>query len=72
METPGFLEKLYGGIFDEKLFASCHAPLVSEKAKGILESYLSVLKKYNPVELEEMGNCLRNCGTELNHPACLH
>ncbi len=55
METPGFLEKLYGGIFDEKLFASCHAPLVSEKAKGILESYLSVLKKYNPVELEKMG-----------------
>ncbi len=59
METPGFLEKLYSGTFDEKLFSSCHAPRVSDRAKGILDNYLSVLKKYNPVELEEKGELPR-------------
>ena len=55
METPGFLEKLYNGIFDEKLFSSCHGPQVSDKAKDILDNYLSVLSKYSSVELEENG-----------------
>ena len=55
MERPGFLEKLYNGIYDEKLFSSCHGPDVSDKARGILNNYLSVLKKYAPVELEESG-----------------
>lgn len=55
METPGFLEKLYNGTFDEKLFSSCHGPRVSEKAKGILDKYLSILENYPPVELEESG-----------------
>ena len=55
METPGFLEKLYSGSFDEKLFSSCHGPDISERAKGILDNYLSILKNYTPVELEEKG-----------------
>ncbi len=56
MENPGFLEKLYSGIFDEKLFSSCHGPHVSDKAKEILENYLAVIKNYSPVELEESGS----------------
>ncbi|MGD9161502.1 MAG: acyl-CoA dehydrogenase family protein [Desulfobacteraceae bacterium] len=69
MDAPGFLEKLYNGIFDEKLFSSCHGPQVSDRAKGILNDYLSVLKNYNPVELEESGrlpqelwDCLKSSG----------
>ena len=55
METPGFLEKLYSGIYDEKLFHSCHMPQVSDRARGILDNYLSVLKNYSSVDLEESG-----------------
>jgi alkylation response protein AidB-like acyl-CoA dehydrogenase len=55
MDAPGFLEKLYNGNFDENLFSSCHGPEVTDRAKGILESYLSVLNNYSPVELEESG-----------------
>ncbi|MFC1839105.1 acyl-CoA dehydrogenase family protein [Thermodesulfobacteriota bacterium] len=55
MEKPGFLEKLYNGVFDEKLFFSCHGPGISGRAKGILDEYLALFDKYSPVELEEQG-----------------
>ena len=55
MEKPGFLEKLYNGIFDEELFFSCNGPGISDRAKRTLDEYLALFDKYSPVELEEQG-----------------
>lgn len=59
MEKQGFLEKLYNGVFDEKLFFSCHGPGISDRAKKILDEYLALFDKYSPVELEEQGEIPR-------------
>lgn len=55
METKGFLEKLYNGEFDNKLFLSCHGPRMSDKAKAVLDQYVALSNKYSPLEIEEKG-----------------
>lgn len=55
METKGFLEKLYNGEFDNKLFLSCHGPGMSDKAKTVLDKYVTLSNKYSPLEIEEKG-----------------
>jgi acyl-CoA dehydrogenase family protein 9 len=55
MEIKGFLEKLYNGEFDNKLFLSCHGPGMSDQAKTVLDEYVALSNKYSPLEIEEKG-----------------
>jgi len=55
MGEMGFLEQLYQGEFDKKLFMSCHGSEISDKGRSILNAYIELSKGYSPLELEESG-----------------